>query len=223
MNDATASSEIYQFRVVVRDTSPHLWRRLLVNRHTTLAGFHRIFQVAFGWSSTRPYRFLIRGTAHRSNSTSGHDDAEQLRLADFHFLPKERFLYEYDVDSNGRPRWQHQVRFERALPVEPRRLYPVCTGGVGAAAPEGCGGPKGLAEFRTLFTSRYILHRLAALIDDGLTEEGIEELQHLRPWVTLDEFDRHRVNNELKLELASLAPGKDERDENRDPHHDQIR
>lgn len=184
MNNATASSEIYPFRVVVRDTSLHLWRRFLVNRHTALAGFHRIFQVAFGWSGTRPCRFLIRGTADRRNSTSGHDDAGQRRLADFHFLPKERFLYECDVDSTTDR--AGSIRFaSSALPVEPRRLYPVCIGGVGAAPPEGCGGPMGLAEFRTLFTSPYILHCLAALIDDGLTEEGIEERQQLRLWITL--------------------------------------
>ncbi|MGH9357440.1 MAG: IS1096 element passenger TnpR family protein [Terriglobia bacterium] len=65
-------------------------------------------------------------------------------------LPKERFLYGCDLDSNGRLRWQHQVRFERTLPVEPQRFYPVCIDGVGTAPPEDCGGaaPQPLARAR---------------------------------------------------------------------------
>lgn len=206
--DVTASSEIYQFRVVLRDTSPHVWRRIWVRRSIALGEFHHTLQVAYGWCGSRPYRFLIRGEAHRIDSAGDPGAVDQLRLADFHFLPKERFLYEYDVDSNGGPRWRHQIRFERALPSEPQRLYPVCIGGVGVAPPEDCGGPKGLAEFCTLFTPRYILHRLAAILDAGLTAKGIEELQHLRPWITLNECDRCTVNRKLKLELASPGQGR---------------
>lgn len=222
MNDVAAASEIYQYRVVLRDTSPHLWRRLRVNSNITVADFHRTLEVAMGWSGSRPYRFLLRGRIHGINSPGGQNDVNHLRLADFHFLPKERFLYEYDVGSNDRPRWQHQVRFERALPVEPQRLYPVCIGGVGAAPPENCGGPKGLAEFRALFRPSYILHRLAALLDGGLSEKGIEELHYLRPWITLNEFNRRAVNRKLKSKPAALGSGKDETHEDRDPHHHQI-
>jgi len=32
MNDVATSREIYQFRIVVRDTSPHVWRRMQVCR-----------------------------------------------------------------------------------------------------------------------------------------------------------------------------------------------
>jgi hypothetical protein len=94
---------------------------------------------------------------------------------------------------------------------------------VGATPPENCGGPKGLAEFRTLFTPHYILHRLAAVLDAGLTQKGIEELQHLRPWITLTECDRRTINHKLKAERASPGPGKDEKDENRGPHYHRIR
>ncbi len=222
MSNAAASTEIYQFRVVVRDTSPHPLRRLLVNSDTTLAEFYHTLQIAFGWTGSRPCRFLIRGKAHEINSPGGQDEVDQLRLADFHFLRKERFLYEYDVDSNGRSRWRHQVRFAPPRPVEPERLYPVCLGGVGSAPPENCGGPKGVAEFRALFTPDYILHRLAAILDAGVTETGIAELQHLRPWIPLHEFDRRTLNRKLKLEPTATNPGKGNPDENRNSHHHQV-
>ncbi|MDE3178897.1 MAG: hypothetical protein KGM47_04475 [Acidobacteriota bacterium] len=51
-------------RVVLRGTSPHLWRRLLVNSNITVSDFHRTLEVPLGWSGSRPYLFLIRGRIH---------------------------------------------------------------------------------------------------------------------------------------------------------------
>jgi Plasmid pRiA4b ORF-3-like protein len=112
--------------------------------------------------------------------------------------------------------------FERTLPLEAERFYPVCMGGVGAAPPEHCGGPNGLAEFRELFTPRYILHRLAGILDDGPTEQGIAELRHLRPWITLHQFDRRAVNRQLQPEPPSMGRRQGERDENPDPHYHPV-
>ena len=40
------------------------------------------------------------------------DDPKQVRLADFRFRLKERFLYEYDFGDA----WQHEVRVDQKLP-----------------------------------------------------------------------------------------------------------
>jgi hypothetical protein len=42
--------------------------------------------------------------------------------------------------------WQHDIRLERILPLEPRKLYPVCTDGAGDCPPEDCGGSWGYKE-----------------------------------------------------------------------------
>ena len=225
-DQAKRSIEIYQFHVVVRHTSPHIWRRLLVRSDITIADLHQTIRIALGWADSHPHRFLIRGKVYCGNpvdSGAVHQDPHPPRLADFLFLPKERFLYEYDYPPGSGPGWQHQVRFERTLPLEAGRFYPVCMGGVGTAPPEHCSGPDGLAEFRELFTPRYILHRLAGILDDGPTEQGIAELRHLRPWITLHQFDRRRVNRQLQpAEPASIGRGQGERNENPDPHYHPV-
>jgi hypothetical protein len=48
-----------------------------------------------------------------------------VRLAQFGFRLRERFLYEYDFYDG----WQHDVRLEKVLPLNPKRLLPVCTAG----------------------------------------------------------------------------------------------
>lgn len=48
MPEPNTPSTVYQLRVVLREISPIIWRRLLVRADTTLAGLHDMLQVAFG-------------------------------------------------------------------------------------------------------------------------------------------------------------------------------
>jgi Plasmid pRiA4b ORF-3-like protein len=62
----------------------------------------------------------------------------KVRLGDFRFRINERFLYEYDFGD----RWEHEVRIERRLPMEAKKVYPVCVRGRRAGPEEDCGGPE---------------------------------------------------------------------------------
>jgi hypothetical protein len=57
-------------------------------------------------------------------------------LTAFQFRVGEHFLYEYDFHDC----WEHHIRLERILPIDPKRIYPVCIGGKRSAPPEDCGG-----------------------------------------------------------------------------------
>jgi len=50
MEPAQNPIEIYQLRVVLRETSPHIWRRFLVRSDSSIVDLHQTIQVAFGWS-----------------------------------------------------------------------------------------------------------------------------------------------------------------------------
>jgi len=50
---------IYQLRIVLRDISPLIWRRLLVHSDTTLAHLHRMLQILFAWSDEHLHHFHI--------------------------------------------------------------------------------------------------------------------------------------------------------------------
>ena len=57
------SDEIGAVRLSVRlrGISPPVTRRLRIAEQATLAQLHSVLQVAFGWSDTHLYTFLIRG------------------------------------------------------------------------------------------------------------------------------------------------------------------
>ncbi len=42
--------EIYQLRIVLKDVSPLIWRRILVTNSTNIADLHDILQIILEWS-----------------------------------------------------------------------------------------------------------------------------------------------------------------------------
>ena len=111
-----------------------IWRRLLVRSDSTIADLHYTLQIAFGWSDSHLHRFHIHGKDHGVSHRGGlslDDDPQAVHLADFQFRVRERFLYEYDFND----KWEHEVRVEQILPLEPQRIYPVCSGGKRSAHP----------------------------------------------------------------------------------------
>src|SRR5256885_498242 len=159
----------YQLRVWLLGVSPMIWRRLLVHGDATLAELHEMLQVAMGWTDTHLHRFRIHGRefALPRIGDACLDDARQVRLSQFGFRPRERFLYEYDFTDA----WQHKVRIEAIQPVEDGRSYPVCLAGRRTTPPEECGGPWAYLRLRD-WLRRRALASLVVLAEDLLARPG---------------------------------------------------
>jgi len=151
-----------------------------------------------GWTNSHLHRFLIHGKEYGIAYDGGMgfaDDPQQIRVADFRFRLRERFLYEYDFGDN----WQHDVRIEQILAAEGSRSYPVCIGGKRAAPPEECGGVEAyLAQWRH-WKYNFLCQRLRdgskGMSDDVFVDEEAEvDESGYDP----DHFDRRQVNTQLR-------------------------
>lgn len=145
------SVQVYQLKVGLRDCSPMIWRRLLVTGDTTVAQLHTILQIAMGWEDLHLHQFRIYGKEYgiyREGGLFFDDNPFQVKLSDFKLRPGERFEYEYDMGDF----WQHDIRIEQVLPLDPRKTYPVCIAGAGDCPPEDSGGPPG---YQRLLEERY--------------------------------------------------------------------
>ncbi len=123
---------IYQLRIVLRGISPLVWRRVLLHSTTTLAHLHAILQILFAWSDEHLHSFHIHGREYGSNGAS----TRGIVLRDLDLHRGERFRYVYDFGAY----WECDIRLEALLPLAPRCIYPVCSGGKRAAPPEDCRG-----------------------------------------------------------------------------------
>jgi hypothetical protein len=160
-----------------------IWRRLLVSSDTTPVKLHGIIQIAMGWEGYHLWTFSINGTkyGHAYGTGLGKEDYETT-LSDLGLRLRERFLYEYDFGDY----WQHEMRLEKIMEPNPRKHYPVCTGGKKACPPEDCGGPWAYQE---------LLHLASSPFRDYERRQARETLgRGFDP----EAFDRHRINALLK-------------------------
>jgi Plasmid pRiA4b ORF-3-like protein len=130
---------VYQFRVVVQGVSPLIWRRLLVRSDMSLATLHATLQIVFAWSDVPLHGFRIHGREYGSARLGGSSfdvDARHVPLVVPRLHRGERFSDIYNFIDHG----ECDLRLEAILPLDPRRIYPVGTGGKRAAPPEACGG-----------------------------------------------------------------------------------
>jgi hypothetical protein len=197
--------EVYQFRVYLREISPAIWRRLLLRSDQTVADLHYTLQIAMGWSDLHLNRFVIHGKDFGVSHIGGisfSDDPRTVKLGDFRFRLRERFLYEYDFGDQ----WQHEIRLEKKLPVDPKQTYPVCVGGSRQAPPEDCGGPVAFQVLESHYSLPYIAEKLWEIIEYDLRDEYWEELHEFMYWLSVNQFDRQVVNRRLQ----QYAAGDDE-------------
>ena len=131
---------VYQFKVILRDVHPAVWRRVLVRDETTIRTLHETVQLVMGWANCHLHQFIIRGKEYGvayEGGISFADNPDKVRLSDFRFKPHEEFEYVYDFGDN----WEHDIRVEKILALNPARAYPVCIGGAQPCPPEDSGGP----------------------------------------------------------------------------------
>jgi Plasmid pRiA4b ORF-3-like protein len=158
---------VYQLRVVLRDISPIIWRRLLVVADTSLAGLHDVLQIVFSWSGEHLHRFVIHGADY--DAYAGGDLA-QVRLVDLGLRETERFVYDYDL---GVP-WRHDIRVEQILAADPAGCYPRCTGGRRAGPPGAVAArPAPPGPGMTTTTSAGALARAATAPAAGITGTAV--------------------------------------------------
>lgn len=192
-------TSVYQLRIVLREISPLIWRRLLVRAEDSIADLHAALQIAFAWDGSHLHRFVIHGREY------GHDsrlDPREVRLCDLGLRLGERFRYEYDFTDY----WVHDIRLEAILEARAERRYPVLTGGRRSAPPENCGGARAFLELRQQHAGAPIklLRMFGELLDadpsrriDELLGDRYCEFLKLCRWTLIDRFDRRAANRRL--------------------------
>jgi hypothetical protein len=158
------------------------------------------------------HQFLIRGKPYgvwKPGGISFCDNPHQVRLRDFHFRCKERWVYEYDLAD----RWQHEIRLEQILPLDPAKSYPICLAGKRRTPLEDCGGPWAFMALRDAHPLWEVTAQFAQLLLEHRDEleDYREELGRLGYWIVCEDFDRQAVNRRLAAYAAMCTREKERR------------
>jgi len=147
--------KIYQFKIVLLDTKPVVWRRIQVPESFTFWDLHCAIQDSMGWLDYHLHCFVITDskTGDRLEIGIPPDEDDDLgetetiagwneKIADWFTIDNSRAKYTYDFGDD----WEHEVVLEAILPRSKDVKYPVCIDGKRACPPEDCGSYPGYED-----------------------------------------------------------------------------
>lgn len=141
-------TNVLQIKITLKDVKPPIWRRILLKDDITFYQFHRVIQTVMGWEGYHLYGFDVYGEQIGEDYDDWGDFSEfkrasNVKLSDYRFEPKVKFVYVYDFGDD----WVHEILVEKVLQEEKGVKYPVCIKGKRSCPPEDVGGPWGYEEF----------------------------------------------------------------------------
>lgn len=148
-------SNVYQFKVTLKEIMPPIWRRIQVPETYTFWDLHVAIQDAMGWLDYHLHEFTVLNPATGRKDDIGIPDDDfsfgdkkvyagwRRKIADYFSMDNPLAEYIYDFGDD----WCHEVRLEKILPREKNIQYPRCIGGERECPPEDCGGVFGYQEF----------------------------------------------------------------------------
>jgi len=149
-----------QLKISLKNSSPPIWRRVLVKSSISFYELHYTIQIAMDWGNYHLYEFKI-GDYRIGIIDEDFDDPET--GASKIIVSKEitldeviskgefkSFSYEYDFGDG----WIHSIVVEKTMPLDPDKYYPVCIKGKLNCPPEDCGGLYGYYNFLEIISNK---------------------------------------------------------------------
>ncbi|MEX1007423.1 MAG: plasmid pRiA4b ORF-3 family protein [Acidimicrobiia bacterium] len=137
---------MFQLKVMLLDTKPPIWRRVLVDGGSTLDHLHEVIQAAFGWWNYHLHEFEVGRTRYGvpdPDEDWGEPRRDERRTrVDAIASEGSSFRYTYDFGDG----WDHEITVEKVLPADSTPTLPACIDGRRACPPEDCGGTWGYRE-----------------------------------------------------------------------------
>jgi hypothetical protein len=203
------SAKIYQFKVRLKNISPMIWRRFLIQSNNTLKDLHYVIQILMGWTDYHLNEFIIHGRRYSisnwiGNSSLNGQYGSNIKLEEFKFRKNEKFLYSYDFTVG----WEFEVRLEKIDLPQNKRLYPICISGRGASPDEECGGPirfSDLKDYWSIKADEILIDFLRTLTSKKNSKKKLREvldrsqLREAYYWLNIHKYERKEINRYLTL------------------------
>ncbi len=141
---------LLQLHIELEDSSPLIWRSVLVPDTITLVKLHLVIQEVMGWYNCHLHEFVINNQHYGmvDPDEPSWDLGPELLNEKRKKLSKvmgraKQFRYIYDYGDS----WWHKITLERMLPLTSSHPSAVCVEGEMACPPEDVGGLGGYFEF----------------------------------------------------------------------------
>jgi len=149
-----AKKLMFQFKVVLKDIEPAIWRRIVVPASYNFWDLHVAIQDSMGWLDYHLHMFRVVNPETKKIDEIGIPDDEpiedgleclpswELPIVAYFIELGDTADYNYDFGDD----WGHEIVLEGVLLKDQKTKYPKCIDGSGACPPEDCGGVHGYYE-----------------------------------------------------------------------------
>lgn len=177
------TKQIYQIQIVLKNSKPIIWRRILVNSETPLEDFHKIIQTTMGWTNSHLHQFEKGRTVYAPEEfeLDYAKDSQKVVLSTLLKKEKDKLKYEYDFGDG----WVHDITLEKILQFDKKLEIPMCLDGKRNCPPEDCGGMMGYEN-------------LLKIISDTKHKEHKETIEWLGGGFEAEYFDTVEINEMLQ-------------------------
>ncbi|HSN36028.1 MAG TPA: plasmid pRiA4b ORF-3 family protein [Arthrobacter sp.] len=144
-----ATGPILQLKILLNDSKPPIWRRVLVPAGMPLPQLHQVIQALYGWFDYHLHQFQtggFRGPTYApldpgEDAVYGGPSRDEAAVTVGMLLPEvgSSMSYTYDFGDD----WVLAIRAEKVLETDDGGQLPRCTAGRGAAPAEDSGGVGG--------------------------------------------------------------------------------
>ncbi|MDA0781071.1 MAG: plasmid pRiA4b ORF-3 family protein [Rickettsiales bacterium] len=202
----------YQLKILLDQSKPPIWRRVLVEPEIKLSKLHDVIQTVFGWEGHHLHQFWREsgdifdwrevyalpnfGMSEPSPFSDENDkiiDEREVQLDTLLKNEKDKIYYWYDFGDD----WEHKIILEKILDdVKEGLELPLCIKGRQACPPDDCGGLWGYYDLL-----------------DILEDKKHPEYKHVKAWLKdigkkdfePNFFDVDKTNLKLKSYLKKVA------------------
>lgn len=187
-------SKAFQLHISLNDSSPLIWRSIIVPEDYSFYNLHMAIQAAFGWENGHLFQFNKSGMMDDEGIGIPYEesgillhDARSVLIKTVFKKKGNEYVYTYDFGDN----WVHQIKLEAIISKE---LYcAVCIDGENECPPEDVGGIYGYAAMLQCFAS-------------GTKKEKKEFID----WIGLDSKETWNASyfnlREINKRLSLVAP-----------------
>ena len=187
LGDEFMVKQIFQFKIVLDDILPQIWRTIEVESDITFYQFHLTIQEAMGWTNSHLHEFndgnfRIGDTSEeaREFGDSPQWDEKNKKISDYLSKDRTKLSYTYDFGDN----WKHTIILEGIGLVQKGAKYPRCIDGARACPPEDCGSTPGY-------------YRLLEILADPKHEE-YEEMKKWAGGFDPEHFNKEEVTGGMR-------------------------
>ncbi|WP_151670368.1 plasmid pRiA4b ORF-3 family protein [Nitrincola schmidtii] len=174
------SRQLYQIHIELEESSPSVWRKLLVPSNLSLDQLHLIIQVTMGWQNCHYHVFQTQEKCCFSDPEALEDgmdswfDETDVPLSDVLHGKSKYLSYDYDLGDA----WSHRITLEKMLPLIGQQSADIlCLNGENACPPEDVGGIEGYKNLITV-----------------LEDRSHPDFEEMRDWIGFDHFDPSYFN-----------------------------